>query len=111
MSTRMEHALLLANHCWAKTSAKHPDFVEQYLAVAEALLEDKYLVQGCDFRDACREAQLFLPKGAHHNVWVGGVNAIVQLGWITPVGKNVPAKGHNHMDRVTLYRSELYLGV
>lgn len=110
MSTRMGHAMSLAYQCWAKLCRRHPEFVEDYLAVAEDLLERKQLVQGCDFRAACREARLFLPEGVHHNAWIGGVNALRHVGWITPVGKDEPAKWHNHMEKVTLYRSELYIG-
>lgn len=109
MTTRMEHAILLANDCWEKMSVKHPEFVEAYLEIAHDLLESKYMVQGDEFRDACRRAGLFLPPGVHPNAgWVSGVNALKNLGWISRIGDSEPTKPHNHMRTVTLWRSELY---
>ena len=109
MTARMEHAMMLANQCWEKMSMKHPEFVESYLEIAHDLLEGQYTVQGCDFRYACYRAGLYLPQGVHHNTWVSGVNALKALGWITQIGETEPAKAHNHMRTVGLYRSELYV--
>lgn len=101
MTTRMEHAILLANDCWEKMSVKHPEFVEAYLEIAHDLLESQYTVQGCDFRYACYRAGLALPPGVHHNTWVSGVNALKNLGWISRIGDSEPTKPHNHMRTVT----------
>jgi hypothetical protein len=108
MSTRLEHAILLANDCWEKMSVRHPEFVETYLDLAHDLLESKPLVTGDEFRDVCRKAGVFLPPNTHHNTWVSGVNALKNLGWITRVGDTEPVKPHNHMRTVTLWRSQLF---
>lgn len=108
MSDRMANALSLADKCWGKAYAQEPEFVERYLALAEALLKRKFQVTGDEFREHCRNNLLFRPKTLHHNVWVSGVRALELMGWIVKVRKVEPVKMHNHMPVVTLWHSNLY---
>lgn len=108
VTDRMTNALDLADRCWAKAVAKSPEFVENYLAVAEQLLQEKHLVRGDEFRERCKLAGIFRPPELHHNVWVSGVRTLQLIGWITENSKVVPTSMHNHMNVVTLWRSNLY---
>lgn len=110
MSARMESAMAAADKCWGKAYAKEPEFVERYLALAEALLKRKFQVTGDEFREHCRNNLLFRPSTLHHNVWVSGVRALELMGWIVKVRKVEPVKMHNHMPTVTLWHSNLYEG-
>ena len=110
MSERMDIALDLAQKCWGKACKKEPQFVEEYLANAEQLLATKPIVLGDEFRDYCKKNSLFLPMTLHHNTWVSGVKALQIIGWIDPITKVEPMKTHNHMDKVTMWRSNLYDG-
>lgn len=106
---RMDNALSLADLCWKKAYSVAPEFVEQYLAYAEELLERKHLVTGDEFREYCSKKGLHRPPVLHPNVWVSGVRALNKgFDWIEPVGKVEPVKSHNHMPSVTLWRSKLY---
>lgn len=107
-STRMQNALQLADKCWEKAYKTAPDFVEQYLEVAEQLLSSRPVVTGDEFRRACRDANVFKPIGLHPNVWVSGVRALSLMGWITQKGKVTPTQSHNHMPVVTEWTSNLY---
>jgi hypothetical protein len=107
-SERMVNAIELADKCWGKAMAKNPEFVEQYLRVAEMLLHSKPVVRGDEFREACRQQGVFRPPDLHHNVWVSGVRALNLIGWIRDIGKIEPESMHNHMPSVTLWRSNLY---
>ncbi|NBW17494.1 MAG: hypothetical protein EBR82_56890 [Caulobacteraceae bacterium] len=107
-SERMVEALELADKCWAKARSTCPEFVEQYLFVAEDLLHHKSLIRGDEFREACRKAHVFRPSELHHNVWVSGVRTLKLIGWISEMGKVEPEAMHNHMPTVTLWRSNLY---
>jgi hypothetical protein len=104
----MEHAIELAEGLWAKAYAAEPEFVEQYLRIAEALLLSKPEVAGDEFRERCAESGLRRPKTLHPNVWVSGVLALKRLGWIKQKAKVVPQKAHNHMPSVTLWTSMLF---
>ena len=108
MTPRMEQALAMADKCWQKANALHPEFVERYLQLAEQLLTQKPLVTGDEFKDHCRNNHLFRPIDLHSNVWVSGVRALHRMGWIAPVRKVEPVKSHNHMPSVTLWRSEFF---
>jgi hypothetical protein len=110
MSDRMDAALDLAQKCWSKAYRKEPHFVESYLINAEKLLVSKPVVLGDEFRDFCGNHLLFLPATLHHNTWVSGVRALQMIGWIDPITKVEPVKTHNHMDTVTMWRSNLYDG-
>jgi len=110
MVTRMEAALILADQCWEKANSTNPEFVERYLELAEALLENKPYVTGDEFREYCANSNLRRPENLHPNVWVSGVRALKALGWITPVQKVEPIKAHNHMPSVTKWRSEIFYG-
>lgn len=105
---RMANALALADKCWNKAYASHPEFVEAYLKSAHKLLCMKQYVLGDEFRDAAKNDGLFLPKDLHHNTWVSGVRALSQIGWVTSIKKVEPTKNHNHMPVVTMWRSELF---
>jgi len=100
--------MVLADKCWSKAMAVRPDFVEQYLVLSEALLLDRPLVMGDEFRAFCQMKGLRRPSDLHHNVWVSGPRALQQIGWIVPVAKVEPAQKHNHMNSVTLWRSMIY---
>ncbi len=104
---RMEEAMVLADRCWSKAAKAAPEFVEQYLASAEELLLNRFIVRGDEFREHCRRRMIFLPKALHHNTWVSGVRALSLIGWIEPIMKVTPEQGHNHMDKVTLWRSKI----
>ena len=108
MQDRMEEAYLLASKCWASACSKEPEFVKSYLQVAYKLLCNKQLVRGEEFKHYCRENGIRLPINLHHNTWVSGVRALFLMGWIHPVKKVEPVKGHNHMDSVTLWRSNVF---
>lgn len=110
MNDRIDNALDLARQCWGKASKKDPQFVENYLRCAEQLLSTKPIVLGDEFRDYCKNNSLFLPEILHHNTWVSGVKALQIIGWIDPITKVEPKKMHNHMDTVTMWRSNLYDG-
>jgi len=107
ISERMSTALILADKCWEKAYSVEPEFVEQYLAFAEELLMSKREVQGDAFRSYCKDRGLVRPKSLHPNVWVSGVRALSQIGWIDRIGKVEPTQLHNHMPTVTLWRSTL----
>jgi hypothetical protein len=108
MISRMQHAIKLANLCWSKAAAVEPEFVEQYLALAEELLMHKSLVTGDEFRHFCASKGLRRPSTLHPNVWVSGVRALRSIGWIHPVTKVEPTRAHNHMPSVTQWVSMLY---
>ena len=110
MNDRMENAFNLSRRCWSKACRKDSIFVKQYLICAEELLSTKPIVLGDEFRDYCKNHLLFLPKTLHHNTWVSGVKALQIIGWIAPITKVEPKKMHNHMDTVTMWRSNLYDG-
>ncbi len=110
MSPRMENALFLADVCWSKANQTSPEFVENYLQLAEELLLTKPEVTGDEFRAYCAKNRLYRPKELHPNVWVSGVRALRSLGWISPLAKVEPVKNHNHMPSVTLWRSEVFHG-
>jgi hypothetical protein len=105
---RMDNAYNLASKCWAKAYASHPAFVVEYFQLANNLLREKPLVRGEEFKDNCKQHGVRLPAKLHHNTWVSGVRALFLIGWIHPVKKVEPVKGHNHMSSVTLWRSNLY---
>ena len=107
ISERMSTALILADKCWEKAYSVEPEFVEQYLAFAEELLMSKREVQGDAFRSYCKDRGLVRPESLHPNVWVSGVRALSQIGWIDRIGKVEPTQLHNHMPTVTLWRSTL----
>jgi hypothetical protein len=108
MSERMENAMELASKCWKKANDAEPEFVEEYLRLAEEYLATKPAVQGDEFREHCAVNGLRRPASLHPNVWVSGVKALRSIGWITPIKKVEPSKSHNHMPSVTLWRSEIY---
>ena len=110
MNERLDLALTLAQKCWSKACKKEPQFVEKYLTYAEQLLLTKPIVLGDEFRDYCKNNLLFLPITLHHNTWVSGVKALQMIGWVDPITKVEPVKMHNHMDMVTMWRSNLYDG-
>ena len=105
---RIKYAMELAEKCWNKALHRAPSFVERYFECAEELLLERPLVMGDEFREYCARNLLFLPNNLHHNTWVSGVTALKEIGWIRPVGKSEPSKSHNHMDLVTMWRSEIY---
>lgn len=104
----MENAMALAQKCWNKTMAKEPSFAEQYIELAEQLLLSKPVVIGDEFRAYCAKNGLFRPATLHPNVWVSGVRALQNIGWIHHTGYTVPTKTHNHMPRVSLWTSMIY---
>jgi uncharacterized protein YeaC (DUF1315 family) len=104
---RMKEAIVLADRCWSRAARAEPEFVEQYLASAEELLINRPIVMGDEFREHCRRRMIFLPKTLHHNTWVSGVRALNIMGWIEPIMKVTPEQRHNHMDKVTLWRSKI----
>lgn len=107
-SERMENAIELAAKCWTSAIQKEPDFVISYLKFAETLLLAKPKVLGDEFRSYCLENKLYRPTSLHHNVWVSGVKALQNLGWIYPIGKVTPTQPHNHMTDVTLWKSMIF---
>lgn len=107
----MENALALADKCWAKANAVAPEFVEEYLACAEELLQHKPVVLGDEFREFCSNRKVHRPATLHPNVWVSGVGTLKKLGWIRSMGKVEPTKAHNHMPSVTQWQSLLYLTI
>jgi hypothetical protein len=107
MEDRMQQAIILADKCWGKASRTEPEFVEHYLASAEELLLHRPIIMGDEFREHCRRRLVFLPKNLHHNTWVSGVRALNIMGWIEPITKVKPEQNHNHMDTVTLWRSQI----
>ena len=108
MSPRMESALQLADKCWKKANETEPAFVEEYLKLAEQLLTSKPIVLGDEFRNYCSKNKLFRPETLHPNVWVSGVRALKNIGWIHPIGKVEPTQSHNHMPVVTQWHSMIY---
>ena len=108
LSPRMENAMRLADKCWEKVNNKHPEFVERYLELAEKLLMSKPEVLGDEFREFCTRNLLFRPAGLHHNTWVSGVRALKSIGWIVHQGYTTPTKAHNHMPRVSVWRSMIF---
>jgi len=108
MSERMTNAMALAEQCWKKANIAAPEFVEEYLRLAEEYLATKPAVQGDEFRAHCAANGLRRPSILHPNVWVSGVKALHRIGWIAPIKKVEPLKSHNHMPSVTLWRSEIY---
>jgi hypothetical protein len=104
----MEHALDLADKCWGKAMAVEPEFVERYLELAEELLTNKPVVLGDEFREYCRKNLVFRPANLHPNVWVSGVRALEQIGWILKMGKVEPTQSHNHMPSVTMWKSTIF---
>ena len=104
----MESALQLADKCWKKANETEPAFVEEYLKLAEQLLTSKPIVLGDEFRNYCSKNKLFRPKTLHPNVWVSGVRALKNIGWIQPIGKVEPTQSHNHMPVVTQWHSMIY---
>ena len=104
----MESALQLADKCWKKANETEPAFVEEYLKLAEQLLTSKPIVLGDEFRNYCSKNKLFRPETLHPNVWVSGVRALKNIGWIHPIGKVEPTQSHNHMPVVTQWHSMIY---
>lgn len=107
MSDRMKLAMQQADACWEKAMEISPEFVEAYFTVAENLLLCHNEVAGDQFRKACKERKVCLPKELHPNTWVSGPRVLEQLGWITKIRKVVPTALHNHMPSVTLWKSNL----
>ena len=93
---------------WRKAMTVSPEFVEEYLRLSEALLLQRPIVMGDEFREYCRMNGLRRPKELHHNVWVSGPRALSKMGWIVSMGKVEPAQRHNHMPSVTLWRSLIF---
>ena len=108
LTPRMEAALALADKCWGRANRVRPDFVERYLELAEQLLLTKPVVTGDEFREHCANNRLYRPSELHHNTWVSAVRALQQIGWIKPMGKIEPQKNHNHMETVTMWKSQIY---
>lgn len=108
MSERMENAMKQADRLWAKAMAVSPLFVEEYLRCSEELLVSRPFVHGDEFRGHCRRKGLLRPAALHHNVWVSGPRALSKLGWMVDAGKVEPQQAHNHMPRVTLWRSLIF---
>ena len=109
-SVRLEKAFELADRCWESAYNREPIFVERYLELAEQLLTQRNIVTGDAFRSYCTDNGLQRPRTLHPNVWVSGVRVLNNLGWTTPIKKVEPTEGHNHMNTVTLWQSELFRG-
>lgn len=108
MHERMVNALELADKCWGKAYHTSPEFVKRYIELAEALLTERLVVTGDEFRAYCSQHGLYRHPYLHPNVWVSGVRFLHKgLGWITPIRKVEPVKMHNHMPSVTEWRSNL----
>jgi len=108
LTPRMEAALALADQCWGRANRIKPEFVERYLELAEQLLLTKPEVSGDEFREYCAIHGLYRPEELHHNTWVSAVRVLQLVGWIRPIGKIEPQKNHNHMETVTMWRSQIY---
>jgi len=105
---RIDNAMFLAGKCWEKAMNTNPEFVENYIELAEELLSIKPQVTGDEFREYCAKRGLRRPSDLHPNVWVSGVRALKQIGWIQSITKVEPVKMHNHMPVVTLWRSTIF---
>ncbi len=106
--TRMENAIKLAEKCWSKAMKEEPEFVEQYLKLAEQLLCTKPVVLGDEFREYCAKHKLRRPASLHPNVWVSGVRALKTIGWVSHAGYTAPTKSHNHMPSVSMWNSMIF---
>jgi hypothetical protein len=104
----MENAMELAKKCWSKAITQEPEFVEQYLMLAEQLLCTKPVVLGDEFREHCTKNKLRRPASLHPNVWVSGVRALQSIGWISHAGYTAPTKSHNHMSSVSRWKSMIF---
>ena len=107
-SYRMTNALLLADKCWAKANRVAPEFVEEYLRIAEETLREVPTIRGEEFKKICTRNGLHRDPRLHPNVWVSGVRVLKNLGWISALQSVTPVDQHNHMPSVTLWRSNVY---
>lgn len=107
-SDRMKNALALADKCWAKANNVAPEFVEEYLRIAEEALRKVPTIRGEEFKKICAQNGLARDSRLHPNVWVSGVRVLKNLGWISAMYSVVPIDPHNHMPSVTLWRSNVY---
>ena len=108
ISDRMTNALALADKCWAKANDVAPEFVEEYLRIAEEALRKVPTIRGEEFKKICAQNGLWRPPQLHPNVWVSGVRVLKNLGWIRALYPVPPIDPHNHMPSVTLWRSNVY---
>ena len=108
MNDRMKQALILADKCWKKAYQSEPCFVEQYLELMQNFLLMRPVVMGDEFRAQSKANNLQLPTSLHHNTWVSGARAMQQMGWISPISKVEPVHSHNHMESVTLWKSNIF---
>jgi hypothetical protein len=107
-SDRMTNALSLADKCWAKANSVAPEFVEEYLRIAEEALREVPTIRGEEFKKICAQNGLHRDPRLHPNVWVSGVRVLKNLGWISALYSVTPVDRHNHMPSVTLWRSNVY---
>lgn len=107
MSERMDRAMRMADECWKKAMRVSPEFVSDYLHVAEHPLLCNPEVSGDRFKKACVERGVILPEGLHHNTWVSGPRFLERIGWVTRIKKVIPLEMHNHMPSVTLWQSNV----
>lgn len=77
-----------------------------YLMLAEILLQQQQYVCGDDFKAFC--ILRGLPEPDTHNRWVGMPTVLESKGWIERMRYVEPHRPHNHMPRVSLYRSTLF---
>lgn len=108
ISDRMTNALLLADKCWERANKTAPEFVEEYLRIAEEKLRTVSTIRGEEFKKICAQNGLRRPPELHPNTWVSGVRVLKNLGWITAMYSVPPEDRHNHMPSVTLWRSNVY---
>ena len=106
--SRLDEAFDLASKCWNKACTTEPEFVRAYLEHSEKLLTAHEEITGDMCKDYCVYSGVAKPKSLHHNSWVSGVRALWLIGWIDPIGQDIPRNRHNHMNTVTRWKSNLY---
>lgn len=77
-----------------------------YLMLAKVLLQQQQYVCGDDFKAFCVIRGLADPDTP--NRWVGMPTVLESNGWIERLEYVVPHRPHNHMPRVSIYRSTLF---
>ena len=108
MSARMTKAMEAGTRCKNKALTLEPQWFSRYLRECERLLMSKPFVNGDEFKKHCISVKLHLPSTLHHNTWVSMPTFMAGQGWIKRVKYVEPTGMHNHMHRVTQWKSLLY---
>jgi hypothetical protein len=83
-----------------------PEWTRWYINLGRILLSKQLYVAGEDFKVFAMRRGLWKPK--QHNHWVGAPLNLERLKLMEAVVMIKPAKNHNHMPAVTLWRSKIF---